>query len=188
PEEALPRYNSALALDALGRFDEALSRFAEAERLTDSPVLKAKLAYARGNALVAAGRFQEAIFSYDTCLRRAGTEPTLSKMRRDAEINRAFALEHLPPPPDAEETPSDGAEKNKENRADLTEPSQDGPKPEAAPNGPATRPEGGASGAETRPEGPEGRLESALDRIQEGKDRRRTRPVNRSVESHQKDW
>ncbi len=188
PEEALPRYDSAIALDVLGRFDEAVRRFDEAERLARSPVLKAKVAYARGNALVAAGRFQEAIFSYNTCLQRAGEEPTLSEIRRDAEINRAFALEHLPPPPDTEESPSGDGEKNQGNRTEPKESDEDGPKPKAASDGPVTRPEGGASGEEAGAEGPEGRLESALDRIQEGKDRRRTRPVDRSVETDRKDW
>jgi tetratricopeptide (TPR) repeat protein len=85
-------YNAGEVLFRLGLYAEAEEAYREAAR--DAPRwLAIKIEFARGNALTALGRYDEAIASYDACIARpAGTEG-LTAVQEDARINREFVDE-----------------------------------------------------------------------------------------------
>jgi hypothetical protein len=92
PGLAIPRYNAAATLFQLGRFTEARQRYLEArERAGRS--LQTKIDYALGNTALVEGDIPGAIRSYDLCLASTARGAALEAVRRDAAINRNFALE-----------------------------------------------------------------------------------------------
>jgi Ca-activated chloride channel family protein len=187
PSEALPRYDAGTVLEALERFEDAERRYSEAARLAHDPVLKAKIAFARGNALVSLGRFEEAIALYDECLRRAEEGASLGPIRGDAETNRTFAVEHLPPTPPANPQPSGEGPSQEEPQADPAREQDDSQGDKAGETGKSSSPTTRDSQSKEQTGGPQDRLQSALDRIREGKDRRSRGPV-RHQEGNGKDW
>ncbi len=189
PKEVLPRFDAGSVLFGLGRFEEAARHFEEAEGLAGDRFWKAKLAYARGNAEVSLGRFEEGISAYDVCLELSRTEPRVAAIRRDAEINRAFALDHLPPTPPTEEERTGGEQNSHEPRPDPAEDREDQQGPPAGSTGRSAGPTNNESSEETGAKSPEQQLDSALERIQEGKDRRSSRPLpGGKAEGDRKDW
>lgn len=92
PRSAIPRYDAAAALFQLGRFDQAQERYAEARQLADLP-LQTKIDFARGNTCLAQGDIPGAIAAYDQCLASTVRGAAMDSVRRDAAINRQFALD-----------------------------------------------------------------------------------------------
>jgi Ca-activated chloride channel family protein len=95
PEGPIPRYNAAATLFAMGRYDEAIGRYAEA-RQRAGPILRTKIDFALGNSSLMAGDLQKAVEHYDNCLASTATGDALGAVRQDAAINRKFALEQAP--------------------------------------------------------------------------------------------
>ena len=88
----------------LGRYAEARQRYLEARQRADGS-LRTKIDYALGNTALALGDIPGAIRSYDDCLASTAGGAALDAVRRDAAINRRFALEQaqsLAVPQDAE--------------------------------------------------------------------------------------
>src|SRR5262249_18517854 len=109
PAAAVPRYNAAAVLFQLGRYDQARGRYLEARQSADV-ALRTKIDYALGNTALAQGDIPAAINAYNDCIRSAARGADLDAVRRDAEVNRAFAIEQAqsltaPQGPGAEEPP-----------------------------------------------------------------------------------
>ena len=92
PASAVPRYNAAASLYQLGRYGEAHQLYQEA-RERAAHYLRTKIDYAIGNTALAEGDIPGAIHSYDECLASTARGAALDAVRRDAAINRSFALE-----------------------------------------------------------------------------------------------
>ena len=92
PASAVPRYNAAATLFQLGRYDLARERYLEARERAGS-FLRTKIDYALGNTALAEGDIPGAIRSYDECVASTAQGADLEAVRRDAAINRRFALE-----------------------------------------------------------------------------------------------
>ncbi len=92
PRSAIPRYNAAAALFQLGRYEKAQERYLEARRLAD-PSLRTKIDFVLGNTCLALGDIAGAIAAYDQCLSSTARGAGIDSVRRDAAINRQFALE-----------------------------------------------------------------------------------------------
>ena len=88
----MPRYNAAATLFQLGRYDLARERYLEA-RERASASLRTKIDFALGNTALAEGDIAGAIRSYDECVASTARGAALDAVRRDAAINRRFALE-----------------------------------------------------------------------------------------------
>ena len=88
----MPRYNAAATLFQLGRYDEARQKYREARERADLS-LRTKIDYALGNTALAEGDIPGAIRSYDDCVASTAPGAALEAVRRDAAINRRFALE-----------------------------------------------------------------------------------------------
>jgi Ca-activated chloride channel family protein len=91
PGSAIPRYNAAATYFQLGRYAEARQAYVEARRRAGGP-LRTKIDYALGNTALALGDIPGAISSYDACLASTEQGTALDAVRRDAAINRRFAL------------------------------------------------------------------------------------------------
>jgi Ca-activated chloride channel family protein len=96
-DSAIPRFNAAAALFQLGRYTDAKERYLEA-RLDAPPALRTKIDYALGNTALALGDLEAAIASYDDCLASTARGAALDIVRKDAAINRQFALEQRQSP------------------------------------------------------------------------------------------
>ncbi|HEY2158000.1 MAG TPA: VWA domain-containing protein, partial [Isosphaeraceae bacterium] len=94
PAAAVPRYDAGATLFALGRYDEAAERYRQARDLGDAAV-RIKADYALGNALLMADDAEAAIGAYDDCLASTRRSPSLDAIRRDAAVNREYALNRL---------------------------------------------------------------------------------------------
>ncbi len=94
PAAAVPRYDAGATLFAFGRFDEAAGRYRQAHDLGDAAV-RIKADYALGNALLMADDAEAAIAAYDDCLGSTRRSRDLDAVRRDAAINREYALSRL---------------------------------------------------------------------------------------------
>jgi Ca-activated chloride channel family protein len=92
PRSAIPRYNAAATAFQLGRYALARQLYREARELAGA-ALRTKIDYALGNTALALGDIPRAISEYDACLASTQRGPTLDAVRRDAGINRRFALE-----------------------------------------------------------------------------------------------
>jgi Ca-activated chloride channel family protein len=187
PTSALAHYNVAEALSRLGRFDEAASLYREARERAD-PLLRAKIDFALGNTALALGQPTDAAAHYEACLAAAGQEPAFDRVRRDAAINRRFALEHrsLSAPPEPE---SPGPSKG---------PQVVPPSPREDPRKQTERPATGIAPGSTAPrQTPTGqeplatpgeRLDQALLRIAERQGRRLDVPPPSAPDPNVKDW
>ncbi len=191
PDNPIGRFNAGSTLFSMGRYPEAAARYSEARGLAGRALI-VKLDYALGNSLAMAGDYLGAVRHYDACL--ASTDPGASSVavRRDAAINRAFALDQISPPPDdpTGDNPGDSEKGGKGRSGDGKPPSQDRDRPDGGspPNlddsSTSTSTDGGSSGRRgpggaggsgaALPESgsPEGRLDAALRRIRAAKERR----------------
>jgi Ca-activated chloride channel family protein len=94
PNQPVLAYNEGEALFQLGRFEDAIASYRHARKLADG-FLRLKLDYSQGNALVAMRQFEAAIEQYDACLSNPTKGLEAEDLRRDARINRAFAIDRL---------------------------------------------------------------------------------------------
>jgi Ca-activated chloride channel family protein len=179
PDSPLPAFDAAACLYRLGRFDEADARYHEARDRADEAT-RPLVDYALGNTALARGAVAEAIAHYDRCLDSA-RDPAL---RRDAEINRQFAVEHLPP---ADGREDDGAAQ-RANSDDRPPPGRD------ADEGPQSRSAGGGRNERPTPnraapsnESPETQLERAIERIKRARGRE-SRDPPAPADPNRKDW
>ncbi len=215
PALAVPRYNAAATLFQLARYDEARQRYLQARERASS-FLRTKIDYALGNTALAEGDIPGAIRSYDECVGSTARGAALDAVRRDAAINRTFALAQ----PQSLSVPQDDNSDNRsksQNRDRRKGPERqgngDGQSPEGGPesdsgsggaspeaqgdrpNRPAGRRRmGGAGGGRTGPSGargdtPDDRLDAALEHIRDAQNRRlpdEDPPV--SANDDRKDW
>ncbi|MFO0960066.1 MAG: VWA domain-containing protein [Isosphaeraceae bacterium] len=190
PESPIPRFDAASTLFRLGRFEEADARYREArDRSESDPSLRARIDFARGNTALALGDVPAAIGHYDRCLESAN-DPAL---RDDAETNRRFAIDSMPPKPEREG--DQGPDRHDEPR---TEPA---PRPDPPPDRPDAEPEQrptppGAEGGEARPNespppppplAPEERLQKAMERSRQSRKGRLEDPPA-APDPRRKDW
>jgi Ca-activated chloride channel family protein len=193
PASAVPRYDAAATLYQLGRYGEAHELYQEAREQADV-YLCTKIDYAIGNTALAEGDIPGAIRSYEECIASTAPGAALDAVRRDAAINRSFALEQpqsLAAP--QEDRSEDGSKSRKPDRkrSSKTAGAGDNQSPEGEPesdpgnagangendsrddrNRPraSRRRMGGAGGAQTSPRGergdsPDDRLDAALEHI-----------------------
>jgi Ca-activated chloride channel homolog len=193
PASAVPRYNAAASLYQLGRYGEAHEHYLEASERADI-YLRTKIDYAIGNTAIAEGDIPGAIRSYDECLASTARGAALDAVRRDAAINRSFALEQpqsLAAPEDnrtgngsqsrkpdrkrSPKAPGAGDSKSSEGEPE-SDPGNAGANGENDVQGDRNRPPtsrrrmGGAGGGRTSPPGeggdsPDDRLDAALEHI-----------------------
>ena len=192
PSSPIPTYDAAAVLFALGRYEEARDRYAEA-RVRADDALKTKIDYAIGNTSLALGEVAGAIAAYDACIASSARGAELDAVRQDATINREFATRQAQTPtipqgqrPDESSSRrSDGRQRSPDQAPGAEEPS-DGGDDESGPTAggsdaedqagkkgrtrPRWRPSGGGGGGRTKPPGaagdsPEERLDAALDDI-----------------------
>jgi Ca-activated chloride channel homolog len=107
PRSAVARYNAAATLYQLKRYAQARERY-QAARLLAGSVLRMKIDYALGNTSLALGEVTVAIKSYDDCLSSTAGGASVEHVRRDAEINRRFAIEQAQAPAIADGENPDG--------------------------------------------------------------------------------
>ena len=200
PDAAVPRYDAAAVLFRLGQFDAARQAYSEARGLADS-ALRTKIDFALGNTSLALGDIGAAIAAYDDCIGSKARGARLDDVRKDAAVNREFAIAaQSPAMPQGEgsDDPSSSRrpdrKKSPDRRDGGDDPSSDG-EPETGPSGDGTNPEddadkagrdrpprkrrrsGGAGGARSTPPGatgesPEDRLDAALENIRAAQGRR----------------
>ena len=203
PGGAIARYDAAATLYQLGRYDEALLRYREARERAD-PGLRTKIDYSLGNTALALGDVAAALRHYDACLASTARGAPFNAVRRDAAINRRFAVEQgarpsTPPdgggdsPPPSPRTRSDPG---RDGETSKGSPDQRGATP--PPGGDSRTNEstgrrgaGGAGGAgpsPPRPGSPEARLEEALESVREGRRRRLPDVTPSAVDGDRKDW
>jgi Ca-activated chloride channel family protein len=215
PALAVPRYNAAATLFQLGRHDEARQRYLEARERANS-FLRTKIDFALGNTALAEGDIPGAIRSYDECVASTARGSALEAVRRDAEINRKFALaqpQSLTVPQDHGSDDRSKSQKPDRRKGQNRQGNGDGQSPEGGPENdpgsggaspeaegdrdhrPASRRRmGGAGGGRTAPPGargdtPDDRLDAALEHIQDAQRRRLPEedpPV--SANDDRKDW
>jgi Ca-activated chloride channel family protein len=97
PASPIARYDLAAALFQLGQYEEARLCYLDAREHAD-PTLRTKIDYALGNTSLALADIEGAIASYDECLASTARAAGLDAVRRDAAINRKFALEQRQTP------------------------------------------------------------------------------------------
>jgi Ca-activated chloride channel family protein len=213
PRAAVPRYNAAATLFQLGRHAEAQERYLEARDRADRSLL-VKIEYALGNTALALGDIPAAIRAYDQCLDSTARGAELDTVRRDAAINRKFALEQaqsLAVPPSSSSGDDSHSRRRDPNRRGRGEDGAADGKTEAdSDNGgasgnsdqgesqnrpPATRRRiGGAGGGRSTPssaagDSPEGQLDAALEHIRAAQGRRLAEePPHESGTHAGKDW
>ena len=215
PALAVPRYNAAATLFQLGRHDEARQRYLEARERANS-FLRTKIDYALGNTALALGDIPGAIRCYDECVASTAREAALEGVRRDAAINRKFALEQpqsfsIPQdnnPDDRSKSQNPDRRKGQERKGNgdgqspESEPESDPGSGGASPEAQGDRDQrrsgrrrmGGAGGGRTSPPGakgdtPDDRLDAALEHIRDAQNRRlpdEDPPV--SANDDRKDW
>ena len=217
PRLAVPRYNAAATLFRLERYAEAQQRYQEA-RQRAGVSLQTKIDYALGNTALMLGDIPAAIASYDECLASTARGATLEQVRRDAAVNRQFALEKAESlavpqgagPDDRSQSPRPerrgsqnqnprGDDSSPEDQAD-SESGSGGAMPDGSSQGDSERPPfrprrmGGAGGAGTTPPGargdsPDDRLDAALESIRTAQSRRLPdEPPPDSPADDGKDW
>ena len=106
----MPRYDAAATLFRMERYADAADAYAVA-RQTAGAGLRTKIDYALGNTALALGDAHAAIAHYDACLASQAAGPDLDAVRRDAAVNRRFAVEsaqRTPAPPRSEGGSSSG--------------------------------------------------------------------------------
>ncbi len=106
PRSAVAQYNAAATLFQLKQYARARACYQEA-RLRAEPLLRTKIDYALGNTSLALGEIAAAIRSYDECLASTARGASLEQVRKDAAINRKFAIEQAQSPAIADNESSD---------------------------------------------------------------------------------
>jgi Ca-activated chloride channel family protein len=215
PGSPIPRYNAAATAFQLGRYAEARQLYFEA-RSRAGGSLRTKIDYALGNTALALGDIPGAISSYDACLASTEGGAALDAVRRDAAINRRFALEQArslaishdenPDNLPKSDRPNHQRNSNRDNGAgeapdgntenDATSAGTSPPADGEGNRPPASRRRmgGGAGGGGSTPsrargDSPEDRLDAALEQIRAALDRRLPEempPVSGTNE--RKDW
>ncbi|APW63731.1 vWA domain-containing protein [Paludisphaera borealis] len=193
PARPVPYYNAGACLFQMGRYAEAIDAYQGARRRADA-ALRTKIDYALGNTLLCLGDLTGAVRCYDECLASTAHGPGLDDVRRDAAVNRQFAIEKLQSAlsQDNENQPEKDPSQSRKNksqpprRGDAREddgpgdaPSGDGRGDEGDedPQQPRKGRTGGAGGASRRPpatadESPGERLDAAVDQIRDAQRRR----------------
>jgi Ca-activated chloride channel homolog len=198
PALAVPRYNAAATLFQLGRYDEARQRYREARERANA-FLRTKIDYALGNTALAEGDIPTAIRSYGDCIDSTARGADLDAVRRDAAINRRFALEQpqsLSAPQDKSSDDRSSSQNPDRRRGPNRRGNGDGQSPDGGPESdpgsggaspeaqgdrdqkPAGRRRfGGGGGGRTGPPGargdtPDDRLDAALEHIRDAQKRR----------------
>jgi Ca-activated chloride channel family protein len=197
PASAVPRYNAGATLFQLRRYDLAREHYREARERAGSS-LRIKIDFALGNTALAEGDIAGAIRCYDDCVASTARGAALDTVRRDAAINRRFALEQqqalAAPHDDSRSDEPKSPNSQRRNRPDRQgkgdDPSQEGQSESDAGSGgsregegdrdpqPARRKRrGGAGGGQSVPPGargdsPDDRLDAALENIRAAQNRR----------------
>ena len=209
-------YDAAATLFQLGRYSESAELYQQARQSANS-TLRVKIDYALGNSALVQSDIQGAISAYDSCLASTATGNALDAIRRDAAINRRFALEQAQSIALAQSGKEPGSGKAPgRNRAPNADDESDGSPPDERPpdsqsadgSGPSDRDSdspsqkprsrnrrsGGAGGSGRPSSGdtnssPEDRLDRALENIQNARGRRLpdSPPVG-SEHTNRKDW
>jgi Ca-activated chloride channel family protein len=215
PASVVPLYNAGATLFQLGRYTEARQRYLDARERAGS-FLRTKIDYALGNTALAGGDIPGAIRSYDDCLASSAPGAALNAVRRDAAINRQFALEQPQSPslpqsndsgdrsdhrnPDQRKSPHRQAGGQPSDGQPESDQGSGGSSPEAEGQDDRARPPssrrriGGAGGGRTTPPGalgnsPEDRLDAALENIRAAQSRRLPdEDPPQSVPDDRKDW
>ena len=211
PRSPIPAYDAAATLYRLGRLPEALARYQAACERADA-ALRTRIDYALGNVAIGLGDLPGAIRHYDACLASRAPGEALDAVRRDAAVNRRFAIEHLDDAlsqpddadrdlsqqpdqgPDATPRASDAQEDDGPGdgpgRSTPDEPDGDASEPRESDR-PSPRKRGGAGGDAASPPGgsPDDRLDAALDQIRDARLRRLPdEPPPDSPRTEGKDW
>ncbi len=213
PESAVARYDTAATLFQLGRYAEARQLYHDARERADD-VLRTKIDFALGNTALADGDVPHAIRAYDDCVASKARGAAVEAVRRDARVNRQFALEQpqslaIPQDNDSDDpskSPKPDRSKSQKSRGSDS-PKEPGNEPEntsekGEPNqgrqGDSPRPRqgriGGAGGGTTKSREPRGdtpddRLDEALEHIRDAQKRRLPEeepPM--SAHDDRKDW
>lgn len=189
PRAAIPRFDAGATLFALGRYGEALERYRQARELGDAS-MRIKADYALGNAALMADDPEAAIAHYDDCLASPRRSAALDAIRRDAAVNRDYALRRLKEKA-SEREPSPDEEKPQDQPRPEPRAPQGGPG--EGPDGDGPRGKGGAGGPEPdqrKGEGPspEQRLDEALEQIREALRNRPPEMPTRAPSPDGKDW
>jgi Ca-activated chloride channel family protein len=214
PEEPVLAYDTAATLFQLGRYAEAAELYQSARQRAGA-ALRIKIDFTLGNSALAQGDLPAAISSYDACIASTISGPALDAIRRDAAVNRQFALEQAQAmalaqagerPPESEGNRDRNRTPNSRNAEgpDPDDPSDDSPggpngsgrdSDPNAPNRPQGRRRSGGAGGAGKPSSPnstntpEDRLDRALENIQNARSRRLPdKPTNDSSHTDRKDW
>ncbi len=199
PRDPVARFDVAAALFQLGRFEQAREAYLAA-RARARYQLRARVDFALGNTALALGDVADAVRRYDACLAStAGLAGiSMAELRRDAAINRAFALDQSrPTPADAPSESSAATKPNTERTSSKAQANPPGgdraaasrsaganpPQVDRNPQPPASAPpprgEGGAGGSDRdrrpldmRPKSPDERLDDALQNARDARNRR----------------
>jgi Ca-activated chloride channel family protein len=203
PKSPIASYDLAATLYQLGRFAEALALYQEA-RPRAGAGLRTKIDYALGNTALALGDIPGALQSYEDCLASRVSGAAYDAVRRDAAINREFAVRHASAPPRppggggaraASRAPAPRPPRSR-SKANAREPAPSdagGPNPPGAPNSapPGRRGPGGAGGHgpnPSQPGSPEARLAAALEHVREARAHRLEDQPPPAAAGERKDW
>jgi Ca-activated chloride channel homolog len=148
PHLAVPRYNAAATLFQLKQYARARECYQEA-RLSAGRLLRTKIDYALGNTSLALGEIASAIHAYDDCLASTASGAQIEQVRRDAAINRKFAVEQAESPAIADSENPEGPSRSPR-RSGRRGPD---PRPDGEDTSPDAQPDSGALGAGANPEG-----------------------------------
>jgi Ca-activated chloride channel family protein len=203
PGGAIPRYDAAATLYQLGRYADALARYREAGERA-GPGLRTKIDYALGNTSLALGDVAAALRHYDACLASTVRGAPFDAIRRDAAINRQFAVEQgarpsIPPEGGGDQPRPSTRSRSKPGRDEEPSRGRSEGTGSAPPPGGASpsddpsdrRGAGGAGGSgpsPPRPGSPEARLEDALKSVREGRRRRLPDVTAPAADGDRKDW
>jgi tetratricopeptide (TPR) repeat protein len=156
PRSAIPGYDAAATLFQLGHYERAQERYLEARRLAD-PSLRTKIDFALGNTCLALGDIAGAIAAYDQCLSSTARGVAMDSVRRDAAVNRQFALDRsqsltAPEGPSANDQSRSSQPDRKGARNRRAGGGDEQSPDEQAENGPAAGGPGSGKGSEGNPE------------------------------------
>ncbi len=195
PGTSIVHFDRGAALYQLERYDEALEAYLAARRLASS-ALGIKIDYALGNTALAQGDLSASIAFYDACVATHVGGSDLDAVRRDASINRRFALElrrkNPSPAPKGQAPPSppDRPRGRDDATGDQdTEASNSGKAERSVQQGPSGS-KGQAAGnrlPDREVGSPEEQLEAAVERIRAARHRRLDETTPGSVVDR-KDW
>jgi Ca-activated chloride channel family protein len=159
PDLAVPRYNAAATLFQQKQYAKARARYLEA-RLRADPVLRAKIDYALGNTALALGEIAAAIRAYDDCLASTAPGEQVEPVRRDAAINRKYAVEQAQSPAIADgDNPDDPSRSPRRNarRSDPRANGEDTSPDSQQDSGAGSAGAGSGDGAQNEPDRPPNR-------------------------------